>query len=364
MAVGHRTFVAFDDLWHMAIDVPYSLLVTTGNQAWSCGQLALDRDARVLAPGDLTEQSRIVIDYLREIIARATLGEDHLKRLTLYYIDVEGGRDSMLDTFRQAFGSDIILDPIPVPHFYYDGVMLEVDVFAGGARPSDGHGNQQQGGSGSVCLCEDDALVWVSIEMPADAIHTAVAQLESELSARGLGWRHLLSGHWLAPQDQMFIMQELSTEQLQSDKGATISIGDAGRTCCGRFTFAKNAPSEAGLRKTRDQGVQLISTRAGEFGWIHARCHDEQLGLIDQTRSVMRAIEKELLRHGEHFSSVVKSTTHYVGGSSAAELHENMGVRNSYYCKPGPASTGVPVFGFGDRASRIVVDVTYVTVAA
>jgi len=57
---------------------------------------------------------------------------------------------------------------------------------------------------------------------------------------------------------------------------------------------------------------------------------------------------------------VAKSTTHYVGGSTAEELHDNMSVRNRRYTKPGPASTGLPVFGFADPASKIVVDITLV----
>ena len=32
----------FGELWSMRIDVPYSFLVIDGENAWSCGQLALD----------------------------------------------------------------------------------------------------------------------------------------------------------------------------------------------------------------------------------------------------------------------------------------------------------------------------------
>ena len=53
----------------------------------------------------------------------------------------------------------------------------------------------------------------------------------------------------------------------------------------------------------------------------------------------------------------MKSTTHYAGDASAAALHDNMSVRNAYYRKPGPASTGVPVFGFAAPACKVAVDV-------
>ena len=72
----------------------------------------------------------------------------------------------------------------------------------------------------------------------------------------------------------------------------------------------------------------------------------------------MKTFEALLPNKGLSFADVVKSTTHYVGGS-AEELHSNMQVRNAYYSKPGPASTGLPVFGFGDQNSKVVVDLTF-----
>ncbi len=71
----------------------------------------------------------------------------------------------------------------------------------------------------------------------------------------------------------------------------------------------------------------------------------------------MAVIDQALHEHGIGFDAVVKSTSHYVGGGSPDELHDNMAVRNRYYDKPGPASTGLPVFGLAGDDSRIAVDV-------
>ena len=71
----------------------------------------------------------------------------------------------------------------------------------------------------------------------------------------------------------------------------------------------------------------------------------------------MQAIDAAMLEQGWRFDRVCKATTHYVGDSSAEELHANMAVRNDYYRSPGPASTGLPVMGFPCSASRITVDV-------
>ena len=68
-------FVDFEGLWKMAIDTPYSLLVSSGSSAWTCGQLAMDENAEVVAPGDLDRQAEIVADYIAEI--SATCGSDN-----------------------------------------------------------------------------------------------------------------------------------------------------------------------------------------------------------------------------------------------------------------------------------------------
>ena len=57
------------------------------------------------------------------------------------------------------------------------------------------------------------------------------------------------------------------------------------------------------------------------------------------------------------FDAVTKATTHYVDRSAAEDLHDNMAVRNAYYRRPGPASTGLPVAAFPFSSSKIAVDV-------
>ncbi len=114
----------------MAIDVPYSYLLRDGDLAWSCGQLALDSNSTVMYPGDLASQSHVVIEYVEQVLARAELSAENVTRLYLYHAaPSRKAEQSMLSIFRQRFGPLIDLQPIAVPHFYYDGVLLEVDVW-------------------------------------------------------------------------------------------------------------------------------------------------------------------------------------------------------------------------------------------
>lgn len=106
--------------------------------------------------------------------------------------------------------------------------------------------------------------------------------------------------------------------------------------------------------------VVLVVRRGGPFSWLQARATNGASSLVGQTEAVMARFDAVLPTLGLGYVDVVKSTTHYVGGASAEELHENMQVRNRRYTTPGPASTGLPVFGFADPATNVVVDLTLV----
>ena len=45
-----------------------------------------------------------------------------------------------------------------------------------------------------------------------------------------------------------------------------------------------------------------------------------------------------------------------MGGESEEDLYANMRIRNGYYSRPGPASTGLAVHGFADPECRITVE--------
>jgi hypothetical protein len=91
--------------------------------------------------------------------------------------------------------------------------------------------------------------------------------------------------------------------------------------------------------------------------WIAARSLGHSLSLVGETQAIMGAIADTMRARGWSFDAVTKATTHYVGSSAAQDLHDNMSVRNAYYRRPGPASTGLPVAAFPFSPSRIAVDV-------
>ncbi len=334
--MSERRFVDFDSLWRMRIDVPYSLLVRGGDYAWSCGQLALDRHSNVVAPDDLVAQSTLVAGYIREVLNRGGLSPEHLKRLVLYFVPLNARSDTedverMRSAFRSVFGDGVLLDAVPVPHFYYDGIVLEVDAFAGPTN--------------------DDRFEWISIEAPIGAFAEKTASIDTS---------GILTAHWFVPEDDLAsVAPPLEEARLVHDAGAVVSAGD--RTRLVRGTLLRVANGQVIEKQPQLDHVDVTSRRTDGIGWVGARCADPLLDLVAQTELIMDAIAATLAAEGVDFTAVVKSTTLYVGGSSEAELHDNMAVRNRRYRKPGPASTGLPVFGFADQRTLLTIDITYLT---
>ncbi len=371
-----RQFVPFDSLWQMAIDVPYSFLVRDGVLAWSCGQLALDAKSQVMAPGDLPGQSRVVADYIKEILGRGGLAPEAVAKLLLYYVPDDGpgdesARDGMMAIFRDAFGPNCLLVPIPVPYYYYDGVMLEVDLFCDSGRSllqSRPSGTESDGGLGLVLeAVAGQSHLWLTARgRLADWQGGGLRSLSSFVLDQGVDWSTALSQHWFAPTADLAAFSDLLThgEPESSgpilDLGAVVASGARSDEVVAHLLFARPGEAPVFHEMGREEGVYLVTRQCGVMTWIQARALEDTLGLVPQTEIVMAAIARKLAELGLDFSHVVKSTTHYVGGSTAAELHDNMAVRNAYYQKPGPASTGLPVFGFADPASRVVVDLTLV----
>ena len=154
-----RSFVPFESLWNMAVDVPYSYLVRDGGLAWTCGQIALDESAAVVAPDDAAEQTRLVADQTAEILRRAGVEPSDVARLVAYHCVTEPDREAVIaQSLRDRFGADVLVDLVRVPPFYYDGVVVEVDSFVG-RSPS-----RVVGGDGTaVEVVVDERLAWVSL---------------------------------------------------------------------------------------------------------------------------------------------------------------------------------------------------------
>ena len=345
----------------MRIDHPYSLVVRDGDVAWSCGQCPLDEDGRVCAPGDLAAQTRYVARLIHIGLAGVGLAPIAIGKIVVYFVDA-GADESrqMMSILRSAFGETPLILPLAVPHFYYDGMLIEVDVHAAGGTLA-----RIEEQSPEVLLegVVGDGLAWMNIVLARAALRpgsqTLRRRIDSSLAEFRLGTGDLLADHWFVDrQVDGAPLDVLADDGLIGDRCSVAQAGSSdGSSLVGELTFVRPGGADPAVRRhVSSHGVATVRTH-GRYFWICGRSNTPAHGLVDQTRAAMQAIDTAMLDHGWRFDRVCKATSHYVGGSSEYDLHANMAVRNEYYRSPGPASTGLPVTGFPCSGGLVTVDV-------
>ena len=126
-----RSCVPFGKMWGMRLDHPYSSLVIEGDYAWTCGQCPLDTSGNVLYANDLVAQAKLVAEYIHFSLEEATFTPSSVAKLVVYYTQTDTDQVlAMLQVFEQSFADNVLVVPIAVPPFYYEGMMIEVDVYA------------------------------------------------------------------------------------------------------------------------------------------------------------------------------------------------------------------------------------------
>lgn len=78
--------------------------------------------------------------------------------------------------------------------------------------------------------------------------------------------------------------------------------------------------------------------------------------MAEQTHFAMKSLGNVLSSLEVGWQDLVKVNTYYQGESSPDDLHTNLAVRCSYYKKPAPASTGMPVPNLSWPGVRVSVD--------
>jgi enamine deaminase RidA (YjgF/YER057c/UK114 family) len=353
------SFLPFDNVWKMRIDHPYSLIVKDGPLAWSCGQCPLDSTGAVLSPGDLGAQARHVAGFIARYLTEMGTSPTAIGRLVVYYArTASGDAERVKSLFQNAFGCAVQVVMVAVPHFYYDGMLIEVDVFASDRRS--GGSRFDDPGSGMILETTDAGpFLWASVSAPRRTAGDLGAGLRRLLVTAGLSLDTVLVQQWFLPVG--FDLGDRCLDAAGVQASDAVFIADPEAEIVAELTFAKLAVSDHQPPPGVARGLSITLRRAGGFFAIRAMHAAPDLGLVPQTEAIMRAIGAEFAERGLAFCDVRKSTTHYIAGSAADELHDNMAVRNRCYTRPGPASTGLPVAGFAVPDARIAVTLFGVT---
>lgn len=335
----------FDAVWKMRIDHPYSLFVRDGASLWSCGQCPLNEAGEVLHPNDLFAQARAVTGFIDQFLAKVGADAAAISQLVVYHVktsDTDG--EQLRGLFRQHFGRDVVVLPVSIPHFYYDGMMIEVDVF-GSTDKKTIYVFKDDETATELTLVDAGDITWANVLFPSgDDIEGALERL---LSQAGLALSAALSEQWFVASNRIAQKVSRLRENVDFDPCRIVGISKDGFAAMFSVSFTPAPASQRYIQAGEhgEPGVEIWLARSGDYFDLTGRSL-EAVGLVQQTQKIMRAVEWTLRDEALSFEAVRKATTHYIAGSSAEELHDNMNVRNGYYRKPGPASTGLPVYSF------------------
>jgi enamine deaminase RidA (YjgF/YER057c/UK114 family) len=316
-------------MWSMPVPVACSLAVAIsdaggGGLAVSCGQCPLDDAGRVLGPDDPVAQAAQVAKLCAGVLAHLPAG--HQAALLVVYHTAEAGHAAeaaLLAPLARAFPG-AVLAPVRLPHFYYPGMRIEVDLYAIAAPPEQLRFTVN---GAELTRLEGGPLALVHLTAPDAVAASAVLQ------AAGLSPDRLLSAQWFgaAAPPEPWVPDPAARVVSRSGVVGLASV----MTFAPKPVVAGHTPGGAVLRQ------------AGQFAWISA--HADKADLAQAAEAAMDALSLADLPG----LTMVKATTHYAGGPGPEDLHGNLAVRHARFPNPGPASTGVPVAGLAGATLAI-----------
>ena len=301
-------------MWNMPVPVACSLAVAADGIAATCGQCPLDDTGRVQSPGDATAQAALVTRMGQGVLSHLRGFQAAL--LTVYHDCADP--DEVLAPLTAAF-PQATFAPIRLPHFYYPGMRIEVDLYAIAAHPRT---TRLTSGPAQLTLVEGGPLTLCHLSGPDMASCLPLLARIDESRLLGAQW--------------------FSTEPPPShhpDPAARVIPPQPGVTAV--MTVAPEP-----VRVTTTPGGGILR-QSGRFAWTSATGTAPDLA-----QAAHQAMDALALDRMPGFTPI-KATTHYAGGPGPEDLHGNLAVRHARFPRPGPGSTGVPVTALAGAALAI-----------
>jgi enamine deaminase RidA (YjgF/YER057c/UK114 family) len=294
-----RIYVPFDDAWGMQIVPRVSQGVRIGRFGATCGQCDLDAAGQPRHPGELWPQVEVVGRHLRRRLEQVSARPDRVRRLEAFYVG-PADEERLRTALCEELGSETDVLLIPLEHFYYPGMLIELDAFF-----EDSEELTFRTGDG------DD--------------------VESILEQLGLPEESLLAAR---------------IYYRDGDARPPETIGTAAVTAVPLATL----PCPVRL------AAIAANTPPSDLLFLPGQLPLEPGDLAAQTRAVMTRLGSILEQAGASFADLLKVTTHYVGTDIPDELHRTLEIRSQFYAEPGPASTGIPVPRLEPGDATLVVE--------
>lgn len=108
---------------------PYSQATRAGGLMFLAGQVALDADNAVVAPGDAYQQTRVILERMRMILADSGLSLENIASATVFVtsLDVLPGFNL---AWEEGFGTHRPARATVVAGLLLDGLVVEVQSIA------------------------------------------------------------------------------------------------------------------------------------------------------------------------------------------------------------------------------------------
>ncbi|MEM7227087.1 MAG: RidA family protein [Pseudomonadota bacterium] len=395
---------------HFSIGIPlnHSHGLACGDMIFVGGQVDLNPEAEVTTPGDLKAQTRIAMEGIARVLDG--LGADlfDLVKLSAFYVtDGTVVERDLLQEIARHLPSGATPGPaitlVPLEALAFPGMEIEIEAIAmrdqnGGRLPRAAawipDGAPLPPAFSQALRCGQ--LLFASGQSALDDIDRIaepgrlVAQSGIVLSKLDRLLHQLGGDLQDAVKANVFNVEPGHKEEWK--EAALVRAGfyrEPGPTATG-ISLPRLSPE--GLMVRTDviamrglDGARLQRSHAwpsGHWDWpVHLpyrhglRCGDlvflgGQVSLapdsrvVDpgdmeaQTHRAMRFIGRVLEELGLSFENIVKANAFYTGqGNDAAELHQNLSIRSSYYGAAAPVSTGVPVPYLAYEEMVIEIDV-------
>jgi enamine deaminase RidA (YjgF/YER057c/UK114 family) len=380
------------DSWHFNVDVPACLGVRAGDTIHLGGQVALDPEGNLRKPGDLLAQTTLCMEENERVLAQWGASLDDLVKLVVFYVD--GGNDDgagVVRAIEKRFtgANRPVLTLVPMNELAFPGMMAEIEGYA--MRTPDGRAMARTtataegiGGWSAAfphaVRCGEMILTGSvrAIDAGGKPIDGGDIVKQSERAMETLGG---LLGRFGADLDDA-----VKINIYYVGKGASKEEWRKAAEVRARY-FNEPGPAATGIPVPRlypagalteievmamlgTDGKRLPRSHVwplGHWDWpIHLPYkHGLKCGgrifvggqvsmdrhatilhpgdLVTQTKVAMENIAKVLAGFGATLDDVTKVNCFYVGGAGQETLMKSALTRFSYYTRPGPCSTGVPL---------------------
>jgi 2-iminobutanoate/2-iminopropanoate deaminase len=108
---------------------PYSLGTQVGNLAFVAGQISQDNEGKVIGPGDVKTQTRVVIEKIQRILAEAGMTLEDVVSATVYLQSLSDYKE-MNEVYSALFKQDFPARATVRADLAGEGLLVEIAAIA------------------------------------------------------------------------------------------------------------------------------------------------------------------------------------------------------------------------------------------